>query len=224
MKKTFSLKSLLVSMAVASSAALSVAPATTHAGEVSYNATVSNFYFWRGQDISNGQGVLSGGADYADDSGLSVGMWTSSEDGGSEFDLYGGYGAEFSGVGINLSYAAYLYPSDAKGFDAAAGAFISEAIVGVSYMDLGVTAYINLDGSTGCCDGYQYVSVDYGMDKFGFHFGSTSATAAGSSYTDFNVSYAATDAFTITVSKAQGDAVKPKGEDPMINIAYGLPF
>jgi len=236
MKKTFALKPLALSMAVAAASAVSMVPATAQA-EVSYNASVSNFYLWRGLDISEGQGVLSGGVDYAADSGLYAGMWASSEAGGSEFDLYGGWAGSFGDFGIDLGYFAYYYPTEVgytvvgsdlefvtadSGFDKDDGTLITELFVGLSYSDFGAGMYINTDADDN--DGYKYLSLDYGYDKFGFHFGKTMLDD-GDEYSDVNVSYAATDAFTITVSKAMGDAVEDTSfENPVINLSYALPF
>ncbi len=236
MKKTFTLKPLALSLAVAAASAASVVPATAQA-EVSYNAAVSNFYLWRGLDISEGQAVVSGGVDYSHDSGLYAGMWASSEADGSEFDLYGGWAKEFGEFGINLGYFAYFYPTELSytadiptskapiaetGFDEDEGTLITEYYVALSYSDLSVGAYINTDQDEN--DDYKYLTVDYTYDKFGFHYGKTMLDE-GDEYSDVNISYAATDAFTITVSKAMGDAVEDTSlENPMVNISYSLAF
>jgi len=45
-----------------------------------------------------------------------------------------------------------------------------------------------------------------------------------SDYTDFNVSYAATDNLSFTLSKAQGDGIADANEKPILNVAYGFTF
>lgn len=241
MKKAFSLKSLLVSMAVASSAALSVAPATTHAGEVSYNASVSNMYLWRGINISNPSPVVSGGIDYDFGNGFSVGTWTASEgafDGSSELDLYGSYGMSFGDFGFSVGYAAYLYPYANKDMftfsqDASGnGSMLGDVIVGLSYGDLSFTAYINAE--TDDAGNNKYLTLDYPVGKFGLHAGINMNDNSTAEYTEFNVSYAATDALTFTLSKAQGDGVKgivgglganpDGGENPQLQVSYALPI
>jgi len=230
MKKTFKLKTLALSLAVAGASFASIAPTVAQA-EVSYNAAISNFYLWRGLDISEGQAILSGGVDYSHDSGLYAGMWTASEAGGSEFDLYAGWAGEFDGFGIDLGYLGYFYPTE---YDATIGAYagsglskddgtlITEYKVGLSYAGFGATMFINTDPDDN--DGYKYLSLDYGFDKIGLHYGKTMQDD-GPEYSDVAVSYAATDAFTITVAKSMGDAVEDTAfENPTINIAYGLSF
>ncbi|MDX1796345.1 MAG: TorF family putative porin, partial [Hydrogenovibrio sp.] len=74
MKKTTQLKSLVMAMAIAGSTVAAIAPATSQA-DVSYNASVSNMYLWRGINISDPSPVVSGGADYSNASGLYLGTW-----------------------------------------------------------------------------------------------------------------------------------------------------
>jgi len=224
MNKTFKLKSLLLSMAVAGAATFSVAPTVAQA-EVSYNAAVSNMYLWRGQQISAASGVVSGGADYSHESGLYAGMWTSSEGAAdsTEFDLYGGYAFTAGEVDLNIGYFAYFYP-DAGGseFGRDAGSFITEYMLSAGYGDFSATAFINTE--TDDADNYKYISLDYGIGAFGLHFGAALGDTDANEYTDVNVSYAATDALSFTVSKAQGDGLSDVNEKPMIQVSYSLPL
>lgn len=225
MKKSFQLKPLLLSMAVAGAATMSIAPATTHA-EVSYSAAVSNMYLWRGQQISEDSGVVSGSIDYAHESGLYAGVWTSSEGaaGSTETDLYGGYAPTFGDVSLNIGYAAYFYPEagTSSSFDTDEGSLISEYILGASYKDFSATAFINTEGSD--ADNYMYLSLDYGMGDFGFHYGMTTSDDSADEYTDINVSYAATDALSFTLSTASGNAIDAQDQKPKFQITYSLPI
>ena len=224
MNKTFKLKSLLLSMVVAGAATASIAPTVAQA-EVSYNAAVSNMYLWRGQQISAASGVVSGGADYSHESGLYVGMWTSSEGAAesTEYDLYGGYAFKLGEVDLTVGYNAYLYP-DAGGskFGRDSGSLITEYMLSAGYGDLSATAYINTE--TDDADNYKYVSLDYAIGSFGLHAGATLADTDENEYTDVNVSYAATDALSFTVSKAQGDGIADVNEKPMIQVTYSFPL
>ena len=74
--------SLAFSSALAISS-LAMVPGVASA-EVSANVAVSNMYLWRGVNLSPDGGVVSGGLDYAHDSGFYAGVWTSSEEGGHE--------------------------------------------------------------------------------------------------------------------------------------------
>jgi len=232
MKKTFKLKSLLLSMAVAGATTFAVAPTAVQA-EVSYNASVSNMYLWRGINISNPSPVVSGGVDYSHDSGLYVGAWTSSEgyfDGSSEIDLYGGYAFEVGGLGVDLGYAAYLYPSAGEemftNISETDGTMITEVIVGLSFADFSATAYINTEGDD--VDNYKYLSLGYGIGDVGLHFGKTMSDDSDSEYTDMSVSYSATDALSFTLSKASGDgAIGIAGdgaENVNLQVSYDLPI
>ncbi|AZR82729.1 TorF family putative porin [Thiomicrospira sp. S5] len=112
MKKTFSVKSLLVSMAIASSAALSVAPATTQAGVTANMGAVSTYVF---RGLKQTGAAAQGGIDYESDSGFYLGTWASNVDegdqgqNGMEIDAYGGWGGSFGGVDLGVGYAGYFY-------------------------------------------------------------------------------------------------------------------
>lgn len=216
------LNTLIGAMTLSTSALLFLMPASANASEVSYNAAVSNMYLWRGVNLSTPSPAVSGGIDYSHDSGLYLGTWTSSEGavgGSSEFDLYGGYAASFGDFGIDIGYAAYLYPDvNGQKFSSDDASLLTEYVLGLSYSDVSATAYLNTKELSD-----MYVSLDYAMGKFGLHAGSYQFKATGNNYTDFNISYSATDALTFTVSKAQGDGVKGK-ENPMLQVSYDLPI
>lgn len=218
MKKAFQLKTLLLSMAVAGAASVSMVPAAAQA-EVSYNAAVSNMYLWRGQDISDGQGVVSGGIDYSHDSGLYAGVWASSEAAGTETDLYAGYGLTSGDFGVNLAYWAYLYPSDGtkSTFSHDDGTYISEYEVTLSYADFSATAMIDTEDTD-----LRYYSVGYDIGPVGLHAGMYELGA--DDYTDFAISYAATDNLSFKLSVAQGDAIAPENEKPLLNVTYSFPL
>lgn len=228
MKKSLQLKPLLLSLAVAGSAAMAVTPASVQAGEISYNAGVSNMYLWRGQDISNGQGVVTGGIDYSHESGLYLGTWASSEDGGTEFDLYGGYAYSNGDFGLDLGYFAYFYPSDGveDTFDRDDGTVITEYGVKLSYAGFTAGAMIDTEETD-----FRYYSLGYGIGPVSLHAGYydnfgmiVEGVDDDADYTDFSISYAATDNLSFTVSKAQGDALDDAAEKPMLNVSYSFTF
>lgn len=113
MKKTFQLKSLLLSMAVAGASTLAVAPATTQAG-VSANVGFVSTYVYRGV-LQTADGSASGGIDYEDESGIYAGFWAADVGGGTdglEYDLYAGWGGEFEGVALGVGLTTYQYTGD----------------------------------------------------------------------------------------------------------------
>jgi len=87
--------------------------------DISGNVALSSDYAWRGVSQTDNQMAISGGFDYAHDSGLYVGTWASNVDsqffgGGTdpqiELDVYGGYGGEMGAISYDLGLIDYIYP------------------------------------------------------------------------------------------------------------------
>lgn len=103
---------------------VSALPSLAHAEDaspLSFNASLSSDYRYRGISQTRLQPALQGGADYAFANGFYVGTWASTikwiKDGGGasdvELDLYGGYrGSIKGGVGYDLGFLHYDYPSN----------------------------------------------------------------------------------------------------------------
>lgn len=220
MKKAFSLRAVAAAVALASSAA--ALPGVAQA-EVSADLAISSMYLWRGLDISNSKPAVSSSINYTHDSGFYAGSWVSSEgaSGSYELDLYLGYAKSFGDFGVDVGYYEYLYPQVAGSMS---DSDISEYKISGSYKDLSLTAYVNTDAAAN--DDYIYYSVDYSYDKFGFHYGVTDVTTNANDYSDFNVSYAATDALTWTISKADGNAIADNStlDDPIVMVSYSVPL
>jgi uncharacterized protein (TIGR02001 family) len=190
--------------------------------EVSYGLAVSNMYFWRGLDIS-GVPQVSGNIDYDFGNGFSVGTWASSESNGNqEVDLYGSYAGSVGDFGYSVGYAAYYYPQNTASLS---DSDVTEWIVGLSFKDLSLTAYINAQNESEG-DNYKYYSLDYSIGKVGLHYGMSTQDTASKEYTDVNVSYALTDNLTWTISKASGDKVdaNPALKDPLVVLSYSVPL
>lgn len=98
--------------------AVSVAAAafgsTAALAEVSANVGVASNYLWRGWTQSSDDSAISGGLDYANESGFYAGTWTSSLGGGSQYelDLYAGYGGEAGAISYDVGVIHYMYPVD----------------------------------------------------------------------------------------------------------------
>lgn len=126
MKKTFSVKSLVVSMAMISSAALAVSPASTFANEtvdggkqpepsagVTANIGAVSTYVYRG--LKQTGAAAQGGLDWASDSGFYVGTWASNVDEGDqgqnglEIDAYAGWAGTVGKVDLGAGYTGYFY-------------------------------------------------------------------------------------------------------------------
>ena len=83
---------------------------------VSANVGFATDYIWRGITQTGDEPAISGGFDYAHDTGFYAGIWGSNvnfniDGAGSELDVYFGYAFETeSGVGIDISYVDFTYP------------------------------------------------------------------------------------------------------------------
>ena len=79
--------------------------------EISANIGATSNYVWRGVTQTSNDAAISGGLDYAHDSGLYAGTWASNVDGGEEVDVYAGFGGEAGGLGYDIGAIYYIYPS-----------------------------------------------------------------------------------------------------------------
>lgn len=103
-------------------ATLCLAPTVSHAQDnpLSFNASLTSDYRYRGISQTRLKPAIAGGIDYALPSGFYVGAWLSSikwvKDGGGnakvEVDLYGGVKGEIQpGLGYDVGVLTYQYPS-----------------------------------------------------------------------------------------------------------------
>ena len=97
--------------------------------ELSANVGVTTEYFWRGVSQSAGSPSVSGGFDYAADSGFYAGTWAGTIDDdagtievegelvdvnafdGAEVDFYAGFGGDSGYMTYDVGYIYYYYPS-----------------------------------------------------------------------------------------------------------------
>jgi len=99
--------------------ALLAATSTAALAEISGNVAMSSDYVWRGISQTDNQMAISGGFDYAHDSGLYIGTWASNIDSSAfseeddpqiELDVYGGYGGEMGAISYDVGLIQYRYP------------------------------------------------------------------------------------------------------------------
>lgn len=120
MKKIATPLMLAMSLAFAGNALAQAAPAAPES-TMSFNVGGVNEYRYRGISQSRFDPALSGGADYADKSGVYVGVWGSSikwiKDAGgkanTEVDYYGGYKFTVGDVGYDIGFLRYDYSGNA---------------------------------------------------------------------------------------------------------------
>jgi len=96
------------------------------------NIGVTSNYVFRGVTQTGGEAAVQGGLDYAHESGLYVGTWTSNVDfaGNTELDVYGGFSGsagENDEFGYDVGVIGYLYP------EADGDANFAEVYLGLSY-------------------------------------------------------------------------------------------
>ena len=221
-----SLTPLALSVSVALGGAM-VAPAAS--AEVSANVAISNMYLWRGTNLATSGGTVSGGLDYANESGVYAGVWTSSEAGGTETDLYAGFAGKAGDFSYDIGYIWYLYPED-TGFSPDLGDNdFSEIMLSGGIAGFGAAIYISADPvpASATLDGedYTYMTLDYTSGKYNFLYGIQSMDKTSSAdYTHLTVTYSYDDNLSFAVSIASPDTTDAIEEDPLFAITYSLPL
>lgn len=126
--KSLVLGSVMTSSLLAGGVAMADSPLTANIG-------VTSNYIWRGMTQTGDLSAVSGGIDYAHDSGAYAGTWTSNLGGGDyEWDLYAGYGFDAGPVGLDLGLIDYRYPVSASDFrEAYVNASFKMLTAGVAY-------------------------------------------------------------------------------------------
>lgn len=191
---------------------------------VSGNVAVTSNYIWRGETQSGDLSAVSGGIDYAHDSGFYVGAWNSSLAGAGEYelDLYAGYGFEVGGVGLDVGAISYQYPQETNDGD------FSEVYVGASYDMFSAKVSLSNDYAGGSDDAmYVEVGADIpvkGDLTLGLHYGIKSGkyfdnkpSPTDGSYGDYSVSLSKGD-FTFAYSNTTDNA-KANGQSDNARIA-----
>jgi len=125
--------------------------------EVSFNAAATSNYVWRGDTQTADASAVQGGVDYAHESGLAAGVWTSSIAGDTEVDYYASFGGETGALSYEVGAILYDYNADALDF--------TEAYVSVGFMDASLTYYkkVNDNDDNDDTDDASYVSLGYGL-------------------------------------------------------------
>jgi uncharacterized protein (TIGR02001 family) len=235
-------------LGVAAAGCMVAMPAVAEDVDVSASVAISNMYLFRGADLGNGSGVVSGDL-IASTAGFYGGIWASSGDSsnGTEYDLFVGYGAEFDGVAVDVGAITYMYPSNPAGDNDTLGAF-SEVYLTVGFMGAGFEYWDNVAGD----NGYEYYALSYGFDKYSVVLGmvdveepeSGTALSNDSSsdlygggvsvdYTHLDITYQYNDNLSFTLSKvlAQDEVTvgstkyeKNQEDDLYFVVSYSLPL
>ena len=224
MKHVSGIKKTVLAASVAATMAAGLAAPSIAVAEVSGTVGVSNMYFWRGQDISNGGAQVFGSLDYAHSTGLYAGVWGSSETDTTEYDLYAGYAGSLGDFGYDIAYVDYNYPNDTD-------SDLQEVILSLGYAGFSAAGYFGV-GDYGRGDDAEdnednYFTVGYAYDKYGITVGTWDRDADDTNYTHVDLSYALTDELGFTVSKvvdADELSSMEDNDDTLFVVTYALSF
>ena len=187
---------------------------------LSANVAVTNNYLWRGLEQTNGKSAISGGIDYASDSGFYAGTWGSNADWAPEMsyelDFYGGFAGEINGLGYDLGVIYYAYPDSRDDVD------FSEISASISYgvFSLSYAVLAEAEGADFADDSYIAGDVSFELaSEIGLtlHIGTgTDEFYAGESFIDYSASLSKSG-FTFGVSKTD-----LSDDDMRVFISYGI--
>ncbi len=207
----------------------SLGSTSAQADEWSANVSAHSNYIWRGLTQSQNEAAISGGIDYAHDSGFYIGTWASNvsyapaDDFSYEHDIYLGYGGAFGDFEYDVGYLYYNYDNAAE-FD------FGEIYGSISTrgFTLGVNLLTNTEADEGPGQDFGfgravYAYVDYGTTigneidlgvHFGFHEGDFNEAFNGvpGSYFTYNVSIAKAG-FSFMISDTDLDGSGSDGLD-----------
>lgn len=178
---------------------------SVQADELSANFAASNNYIWRGLTQTVNEAAISGGIDYATDSGFYVGTWVSNVSYAAddvysyEHDLYAGFSGEAGSISYDIGYLYYNYDAEAQfDFGEVYGS------VGFAGFTLGLNVLANTEADEGLRQDFgfgeaTYVYADYATEvgdgiELGFHVGfhegdfSEAFNGVPGNYMDYNIS------------------------------------
>jgi hypothetical protein len=224
------MKTLSKAVAIASlvSAGLMGAQVANAEVEVSASAAVSNIYLWRGLDLGKVEGSDNGGVPAVSGdlsvstSGAYAGVWASSGDinGGTEYDLYAGYGMESGDFSADLSVWTYVYPSNDDNSDTMFDS--TEAVLALGFQDASFALYEKLTGNK---DGDRYITLGYGMGAVSATLGLQMSDEDANEYTHVDVSYAYNDNLSFTYSQIVDEGVEDSfNTNGLVVATYSMPI
>ena len=139
--------------------------------EFSANVGLSSNYVWRGMTQTADEVAVSGGFDYAAESGFYAGVWGSNvsfnggDAGGNEFDVYAGYANDMFDVGV----LNYRYPGENDiDFTEVYVGFTGIENLSIYYYDLASSDFDSEFES----EVSEYISVGYEMGDISLAYGS----------------------------------------------------
>ena len=225
------MKKTLVNIALTSAlVAVSITAPSAFAVEgLSANVGATSNYLWRGVTQTDDAAAISGGIDYAHESGFYAGTWASNvdfgDDASAELDFYLGFGGELGqGFGYDVGYIYYAYPDSAQ-TDSTNEYDFGEIYGSLSYSYFSVSANygVNNDDGAEWADSALYISADAELEvaeglTLALHIGDYSFDDDYKSddYSDYGVSLSK-DGFTFAVSDTDMD-----NDDLKFTVSYSI--
>lgn len=222
MIKTTLVRKMGASMTAAVVLTACLSATTTVQAQTSASIAVSNMYLYRGANLSKPGPHVSGSLDYAHDTGLYAGVWVSSEGAGtnsSEVDYYLGFANEVEGFSYDVGLISYEYPGATGSEDYGD---VAEFMLSVGMAGFSFSVVDALHGAPSGGD-YYYLSFGYEMDKFGASLNTFSSDTV-TEYSHLDLSYAATDELSFTLSTIVDDDDTNMDTDPLIAVSWSKSF
>jgi uncharacterized protein (TIGR02001 family) len=190
---------------------------------LSANVGMTSNYLWRGLEQTNGAAAISGGIDYAADSGFYIGTWASNADWADgmtyELDVYGGFGGNISEtVSYDIGFIYFAYPDETTG-----NADFSEIYANLSFNALTIGVAVLTDAEGADFGDSIYASADYAFSfaneaEVTLHIGSYSGDWLTEDSIDYGINLSKSG-FTIGASATDLDGAPG---DMKIYVSYAV--
>jgi uncharacterized protein (TIGR02001 family) len=190
---------------------------------LSANVAATSNYLWRGLEQTNGKAAISGGIDYASNSGFYVGTWASNADWADgmtyELDVYGGFGGDINeNISYDVGFIYYAYPDETSG-----DADFSEIYGSISFSSLTFGLAVLTSGEGADVGDTIYANVDYSIAlsneaEINLHIGSYSGDWLADDSIDYGVSISKSG-FTFGASATDLDGAPG---DAKVYVAYSV--
>ena len=205
------------------------------AAEFAANIGATSNYVWRGLTQTDDGAAISGGVDYAHDSGFYAGTWASNVDYNSaraEVDFYGGFANEINGLGYDVGLIYYWYPGADDEGNGEDELDFTEIYGSLSYGPVTAGIYYTVDTEAGGDDDHLYYYGSAGMEIAPTW--SISGTLGhydfdgGDDYThgqiDLTKDAGDFGEFTLSLGGVIDDDDDAYDEDPLVFVSWGKSF
>ncbi|MDH5228529.1 MAG: TorF family putative porin [Gammaproteobacteria bacterium] len=174
----------LKQLIITTSAVIGLGVSSLASAELAGNVGATSDYLWRGTTQTNHQAAISGGVDYSHSIGIYAGTWVSNVSFAgpdTEIDLYAGFATEVAGLGIDVGYLQYAYPSEG------AATNFAEAYINLSYSIASFGYFMDFENKTSYMTAGLGYEVKEGL-SIGAVFGQYSFDGGAGDYMHYGVS------------------------------------